>query len=68
MDITDIENINCVESNTAKMTTRFPIGSEDLRILKRIIQIPFGIKAGKRGRNKTYKRKHRRARRTLRKK
>lgn len=65
VDVTDIENINCVESQTAKMTTRFPIGSEDFKILKRIIQIPFGIKAGK-SRQKT-RRIKRKIRRTLRK-
>jgi hypothetical protein len=65
-DINHIEDIDCVETEFDKMKTRFPVGSEDLEIIKRIIQIPFGIpptsggKRSKTRKNKKYMRKTRR--------
>lgn len=58
VDIDHIEEIDCVETDDIKMKDQFPIGSEDFTIIKRIIQIPFGIPGGKSyRRNKTRKMK-----------
>lgn len=40
-DITNIENIECLESNVGNMSERFPITNEDFPIIKEIIQRPF---------------------------
>ena len=42
-NINDIENIECVQTEFDKMKHKFSIGSEDLAIIKNIIEIPFGI-------------------------
>ena len=40
-DITNIENIECLESNTGNMGKKFPITETDFPIIKEIIQRPF---------------------------
>ena len=59
-DISHIEDIDCVETKDKKMKFWFPVGSEDLAIIKRIIQIPFGIpELGGKRRTRKHKKIHR---------
>lgn len=64
-NIMDIENIDCLETTNRKMKDKFKIGSEDLKIIKKIIKMPFGIPGGKK-RNKTKRNKFNK-RKTIRK-
>jgi hypothetical protein len=68
-DITDVENIECLESGTGSRISgndKFPMTGPDFAIIREIIQRPFlGVRFGGKTRKHTRRRKHTRKRTSI---